>query len=289
MKQKKSFLLLLILLAFPYYMQADTITVADAIKNKCIVFSATRNATENNADVTSPTHMGKCIKVHLQNVSGKNLKILIEAGRFMMPDDSTLQRMMVTQQELITLYKSQTITKELYAMCSEMHDAAPRSETSFTVGAKATGNLLALAKYISDNNYQSMAAQSAVWCLTDNNEPSDIFSDNSVQMKNLRDFVFKTTGKKVSSPGQYLKYEKGKISGQLEFELKQDKIMTMNLYDESGKLIRSSFKNFNYQSGINTITYEYEYFNIPAGNYYLKLEDPKGEVFLSKMLTFKYE
>jgi hypothetical protein len=215
--------------------------------------------------------------------------LLVEAGRFMMPDDSTLQRMMVTHQELITLNKSQSVTKELYAMCSEMHDGAPRVETTFSVGKKAEGNLLALAKYISDNDYQSMAAQSAIWCLTDNNDPGDIYSENTVQMKNLRDFVFKTTGKKVSSSGQYMKYEKGKVSGQLEFELKQDKVMSMNLYDESGKLIRSSFKNFNYPWGINTISYEFEYFNIPAGNYYLKLVDSKGDVFLSKLITFKYE
>lgn len=289
MKTKTYLLIPFLLLAMFRVSMADTISVYDAIKMKYIVFSATRNATENNTEVTSPTHMGKCIKIQFQNVSDKNLRILIEAGRFMMPDDSTLQRMMVTHQEVIALNKSQTVTKEIYAMCSEMHDGAPRSETTFSVGNKASGNLLTLAKYISDNNYQSMAAQSAIWCLTDNNDPGDIYTENTIQMKNLRDFVFKTTGKKVNSSGQYLKYEKGKVSGQLEFELKQDKIMTVCLYDESGKLIRSSFKNFNYQSGINTISYEYEYFNIPSGNYYVKLIDSKGDVFLSKMLTFKYD
>ncbi len=269
--------------------KADTITLPEAIKLKYIILSTTRNEITSNPDSYTPTYTGKCLKVNLQNISGKNLRIHLEPGRFMMPDDSTMQRMMVTREEFITLNKSVSVTREIYAMCSQMHNRAPSPTTTFNVGEKATGNLLAVAELISKNNYQSMAGQNAVWAISDNNDPSDIYSENKAEVQALKDFVFKATGKKEKIPGQYIKYEKGKVKGSVVFELKKDKVLSIILYNEAGVEVKSTIKNYTYKVGINTVSYEYQYFNIPAGNYYLKFIEPDGTVFLNKMLTFKYD
>lgn len=269
--------------------KADTISLFEAINKKLIVLSATRNEIVNNAESYTPSYTGKCIKLSIQNISGKNLKIHLEPGRFMMPDDSAAQRMIVTREEFIAVNKALTVNREIYAMCSQLSKHSPSADAKFEVGGMASGNLLKVAQFISEKNYQSNAGQHALWAISDNANPGDIYSDNKLETAALKDFVYKATGKKESVSGSFIKYEKGKVKGAVAFELKNDKVLSIILYNEAGEVVKSTIKNYTYKAGINTVSYEYQYFNIPAGNYYLKFVEPDGTVFLSKMLTFKYD
>ena len=169
------------------------------------------------------------------------------------------------------------------------------------MGNKAESNLLTLAQLISKNNWQDMAAQSAIWAITDGNDYSDIYSDNKSEMTSLREFIKKTKGIttpelpqgnsvfsiNTESENTYLKYNKGEVSGSFEFTIKSDLNLSMILYNDKGEEVRKSLMNYTFKKGINTLTYTYTYFGVPLGNYYVKLLDDKGNVFLEKMLTFK--
>jgi hypothetical protein len=280
---------------------SDTISVKQAMEMKIIKVSLTKTNPSQSPGNYSYSYTGNCINMSIENLTDKNVKVWLEAGRFMMPDDTTEQRMIVTKEQMIALNKKQKKEIPVYAMCSEMHDDAPDSAAVFEMGTKAEGDLLALARVISKNNWQDMGAQSAIWAITDGNDYSDIYSDNKIEMTSLRDIVKKAKGIttpvlpqgdsifsiNTESENTYLKYLKGEVSGAFEFTIKSDLTLSMILYNDKGDEVRKSLMNYTFKTGINKLTYTYTYFGVPLGNYYVKLLDNKGTVFLEKMITFK--
>lgn len=280
----------------------DTISVKQAMEEKMVKVVLIKSYPLLPAVHDISAYTGDCIKMHVENMTDKSIKIFLEAGRFLFPDDTAEQRMIVTRDQMITLYKKQKKELVVYAMCSEMHDSTPDSASTFEMGSKAEGDLLKLAQLISKNNWQDMTAQSAIWSITDGNDYSDIYSDNNkTEMTALRDFVKKSKGiitpiqpqgndvfkVNTESENTYLKYKKGEVTGSFEFSIKEDLSLSMRLYNEQGEEFKKGFSNLVFKKGINTITYTYIYYNIPLGNYYVKLLDDTGSVFLEKMLTFK--
>ncbi|MFH0866550.1 MAG: hypothetical protein V1904_10155 [Bacteroidota bacterium] len=298
---KKIFFSFFIFISLTIKIQADTISVKQAMEMKLVKVELYKSSLSQNADNYSSSFTGDCIKMSIENLTDNDVKVLLEAGRFMEPDDTTEQRMIVTRQQMISLYKKQKKEVPVYAMCSEMEDAAPDSLSIFEMGPKAEGDLLTLAQLISKNNWQDMAAQSAIWALTDGNDYGDIYSDNKSEMASLREIVKKAKGIttpsfpqgdslfsiNTESEGTYLKYLKGEVSGSFEFTLKNNLNLTMTLYNDEGEVVIKGFSNHTFKKGIHQLTYTYTYYSFPIGNYYLKLFDDKGNVFLEKMLTFK--
>ncbi len=271
---------------------SDTISMQDAIQNKLIALTAK----------SAGGFTGECILFTLQNKSSQNLLLHLEAGRFMLPSDSTRQRMIITREQFITVKPNSTETAKSYAMCTQMHKSSPAQKTTFTMGNMADGILLKLVEIISRNNFQTMAAQSSVWAVSDNNDITDVYSNNQQEMITLRQFVKKSrpatannvqeyTGffkiKNDISDSTYLKYSSGKIEGAIQIELKEDAQLYLTLYSENGTLTKSCFQNKLYKKGTSTIKYEFDYYTVPNGNYHLKLYDSKGTVLIDKFMTFK--
>jgi hypothetical protein len=287
-------LLFIFLVIFNIRAFSDTITMHDALQQKLISFTAK----------SAGGFTGQCIIFTLQNKSSQNLMLHLEAGRFMMPSDSTRQRMVITKEQFITVKPNSTETAKSYAMCTQMHKSSPVQKTTFTMGNMAEGNLLKLIEIISKNNFQTMTAQSAVWAVSDANDVTDVYSDNKDEMIILRKFISKTTStsQKINNTQEYtgffkikndisdstfLKYSSGKLEGAIQFELKADALLYLTLYTEKGTLAKSCFQNKLYKAGVSTIKYEFDYASAPNGNYYLKLYDSKGNVFVNKFLTVK--
>lgn len=298
----KKIFITLVLCAGTFLTYADTISVRQAIEEKMVKVVFTHSYPSLPAVHDISAYTGDCIKMHIENLTDKSIKVFLEAGRFIYPEDSAEQRMIVTRDQMIALYKKQKKDVPVYAMCSELHDAAPDSSTVFEMGAKAEGDLLKLAQLISKNNWQDMTAQSAIWAYTDGNDYADIYSEtNKTEMNALRDFIKKSKGIttpelpqgtdnfsiNTESENTFLKYGKGEVSGSFEFTIKQDLSLSMTLYNDKNEVVKKGFSDIVFKEGINTITYTYMYFNIPIGNYYVKLLDKDGKVFLEKMLTFK--
>lgn len=300
-KNIQIFITLFSLLVFSNSILADTISVKKAMEMNIVNVVLSKKAPPEKSDDSYSSYTGDCITMTIENLTNKNIKVWLEPGRFMMPEDSTEQSMIVTREQMIALYKNQKKEIPVFAMCSEMNDAAPSASCKFSMGEKAEGDLLALAQLISKNNWQDMAAQSAIWAITDNNDFADIYSSNKDEMKLLRDFVKEVKGIttpalpqgdeifqiNTESENTYLKYSKGKVSGSFEFTIKTDLNLSMMLYNDSGEVVRKSLTNYTFKAGTNKLTYTYSYFGIPLGNYYVKLLDDKNSIFLEKMITIK--
>jgi len=278
----------------------DTITLNQALQSKMINLSIT-GADKPDDNTYKSSYTGDCIEMSIENISGKTIKVFLDAGRFLQPEDTSLQRMMVTKEQMITLEKSNNKKVKVYAMCTQMLHGAPSPTTAFLIGSKAKGKLLELAQVISKNNFQDNAAQSAIWALTDNSDLYDIYCDNVDEMLSLKNFVKKAKGITESSDqnknkafdldkeaaGTFVKYGNGKITGSFEFELKADTPLSLILYNDKGEVTHKCVENLTFYAGQNTLTYELTYKYIPIGNYHLKMTDNKGKLLLDKILTFK--
>jgi hypothetical protein len=297
---KRIILLILPFILFSAASFGDTITLSQAVKLKMISVAISGAPIDENTNSYTPSYTGECIQISVENLTDKDIKVFLEAGQFMNPTDTATQRMIITREQMIAVQKKQTKISKAFAMCSQLMNHAPKTDTKFNLGKKAEGKLLELAQLISKNNFQSNAAQSAIWAMTDNDNIYNIYSDNKEETKILRSFVKEAKGLTnvdvegnapfkldEEAEGTYVKYAKGKLDGSFEFELKKDTPLNLTLYNEEGTAIRKTLQNYTFKAGQNTLTYEFTYNNIPVGNYRLKLYDDKGTIFLDKILTFK--
>jgi hypothetical protein len=136
----------------------------------------------------------------LENLSQKSLSLILENGRFLETLDSNEQRMIVTREMLISIFPGKKRTYPVYAMCTQMHDAAPGSNSLLAMGPMATGGLLQLTRFIGTKNYQDHTGQEAIWAITDNNDLSHIYSNNAQELKEILQLVSQLTGKPLHYP-----------------------------------------------------------------------------------------
>ena len=112
-------------------------------------------------------HYGKCMAIILKSKIDSVVLLRLDCGTQLIPVDTSVQTMIVTQKVVFPLYPNETYATRFYAMCGQLHDAAPYIETTFRVGELADTGLVKLAKYLGDNYIQNMIGQHAMWAFTD--------------------------------------------------------------------------------------------------------------------------
>lgn len=112
-------------------------------------------------------HYGKCMAIILKSKIDSLILLRLDCGTQLIPDDSSFQTMIVTQNAVFPLYPNITYATRFYAMCGQLHDTAPNIEKTFKIGELADTGLLKLANYLGDNYIQNMIGQHAMWAFTD--------------------------------------------------------------------------------------------------------------------------
>ena len=112
-------------------------------------------------------HYGKCMVIVLQSKIDSMVLLRLDCGTQILPDDSSVQTMIVTHKAILALYPKQTYATRFYAMCGQLHDRAPNAMNTFKVGELADSNVVKLATYLNDNYIQNMIGQHALWACTD--------------------------------------------------------------------------------------------------------------------------
>lgn len=112
-------------------------------------------------------HYGKCMAIILKSKIDSIVLLRLDCGTQLIPVDSSVQTMIVTQKAVFPLYPNETYATRFYAMCGQLHDAAPNIETTFRIGELADTGLVKLANYLGDNYIQNILGQHAMWAFTD--------------------------------------------------------------------------------------------------------------------------
>lgn len=110
-------------------------------------------------------HFGKCMAIILKSNIDSVVNLRLDCGLQLMPFDTVVQTMIVTQRAIFPLFPRETYATRFYAMCGQIHDASPNIETTFSIGDFADSGIVKLANYLSDNHIQNILGQHAMWAL----------------------------------------------------------------------------------------------------------------------------
>jgi hypothetical protein len=167
-------------------------TLAEALKKNLVKIEI------QGADSVLPnssSHYGKCLQMKLTNLTSSKFTVKLETGQQFEPDDSTIQNMMTTQQQLFVLGPNKHSKKYINAMCVQHHDGGPSKKIKFTMAQMSPKNLLGIAQLVEKHKYFNSTAQNAVWCISDGEDISTIQNDEDTVMAYvLQKYVSEVTG-----------------------------------------------------------------------------------------------
>ncbi len=253
--------------------------LADAIQKKLVNVQFS-GAKDDTAHMMASSHYGPCMSMEIVNASADDMTLNLDYGYMLMPDDTGIQAMMVTQTLIVKLQPKAKKNYRLYAMCTEATDGSPSSAESFRMGKRTTGNLLGLAELLNRKKYQSDAAQDAVWCLTNNHDLSSISSSDTTMMYELRRFVAKAKNIPLSkiydaAPDYSAPVQTRVItytySGSLSYSLINTSKIMIALFDEDNHMKRVYVNNETQREGEYTYSYQIGSAEMDNKKHYLRM------------------
>ncbi len=257
---------------------SKTILLSEAIKKNMV--KATFKSANKELDKNSSTYWGACVKVTLQNLTATPITIQLEPGQFLTSEDTTTQRMMMVDDQQMTLSPKGSKSATVNAFCSQMHKGAPSQDIAFNTTGNASGNLLSLAKYIVQKKFKSFAVQNAIWAITDNNDLNSIYDDNASESDSLRKFVANLKGIPYQPTVKAMRVDQKITNGKFKFDFnnKQGGLYSIYLYNSNGDMIQEFNKDYDYPH-YDKITVSYKFQTvIPAGTYFVRVVRNGNEI-----------
>ena len=258
---------------------ANAISLEEALKKGSISLTITSHNGE---------YYGECIAITIYNKTSHKLSIEIEPGYYLYPDDSTEQRMIIAEQMMFALQGNDSLQKTVNAFCTQMHDDSPSLNSGFSLGKKAKDYLLDLTKLVNKHKYFGIAAQNAVWCLTDNQDIFTINSPDETENNILRGFIYKATGQSLMK-----KYSKADevdrvltISDTITYSDREGGNYSFFMEDEDGNEIFALYKNKYQKPAYSTTrTFTVTVTNFRTGKYYIILSKENGRIIYKKEIV----
>jgi len=223
---------------------------------------------------------GECLKLKLENISRKDLGIVVPAGQIFEAGDSSLQNLMTSKEGTFLVARGKNRIARLFGFCVEASDGSPGEGSIFSLGKMAEGNLLKMARYLSDNNlHKNSAAQYAVWAVMDADRLESI-GDPA-----LAKFTAELLGKPL--PEYHIAYQQPQdrqlpgrpanlreamaLNGLFYYELPKDQMVSFGLYSSGGEHLHELFSNRLQKRGHHKFRFEFEIKGLEKGNYVVKL------------------
>jgi len=224
-------------------------------------------------------HEGECILMYLENPSADTTFFRIEPGRVLSSLDTSIQDILITREEMLSLAPGEQRMIDIYGFCGQASNASPDSAQVFRVGEMADSMVVVLAEFLNerDNNFPEDAIQHAVWCLTDDYDVDEIYSDDLASIADLRTLVASLKGNEEqwfsienvpASSGGYSYYTKT-ITGKFEIFIPVDCMVDIIIIDEYGEKWDEFEKDVPYKDGTYQYSFKLTATNWPQGKYFL--------------------
>lgn len=257
---------------------ANPIPMQELIKSKKISCSIHGNS--------ASTHYLEPVVAHFTNLSGEPVAFLIDNGDMFIPSDSTYQNIVVTHQEIVTLKPKEEKAVKIKGMCTEQSDMSGNDHLVYTFKGAGNETLRKLATFIGEKEYQSSAAQYAVWSLMGNKDINCIYSSDSTEEMNLKKFMASLTGKTYQVKSTDYRYNyysppREKVGGNFEYNFSKPQDVQIAMFDKNGILVRELFNQKKVAPGEHKMSFEFDSSVYTDDVYYFKLI-AMNEVLLSQ-------
>jgi hypothetical protein len=243
------------------------------------------------------THYLEPLSAELTNISNEAVNISIENGDMFIPDDPSLQNIVVTSPQAITLLPKEKKIIKIKGMCTEENDGSGKEETIYTFSPARDTSLKKLADFIALKKYQTSAAQYAVWSLMNKSDLNTIYSADSTEEKELKKFMASLTGrtyvvKKDSYRYNYYAPPKETVGGNFGFSFSKPKDVQIAMFDKNGILVRELYNVKKVPAGDHTFKFEFDssvytedvyYFKLIMGNEVMMTQELNTETIRDRM------
>ncbi len=230
-------------------------------------------------------YTGKSMKLTITNLQKSTMVLKVTPGIILKADDTSYQPMALASEEMVVLQPMKQGQVEMYTFCGNAPRRCPGVDMHYTFSHTANEKLMPVLKFIKDNMLFDYLGQSAVWAITNNHEPSEIYDPERPDVsKKLIDLVCQITKKdrpNYYSVGSYTPIagqpaynpKKLKIYADFELRLTEAKTLSLGVYDQAGNMIQKVFENEQFGAIGHKFTVEFEAEGVEAGNYYIRLTE----------------
>jgi len=125
--------------------------------------------------------VGNVLNLQLTNNSGETLEVDIPCGLIFVPEDDSIQQMMVIQPITLSLKAGESADLAPFVVCIQSSNATPSGGDGFKVGSIADSKLLQLSECFcreeidADQDFSKlMSIQFATWMVADDTDFTDI-------------------------------------------------------------------------------------------------------------------
>ena len=231
-----------------------------------------------------------CISFDLKNTTSDTLHVWIETGRRLISGDSTLQDIFLVKEIKTNIppYESKKLLG--YGFCCEATMHAPYPKSVFSIGTMAPAPWVKLAELINQNNFPTDAIQNAVWVFSNNHPLSSVTDNNTPAIKLLRSTIASLKG--IELPWYSISYEKDtstlftgraeKLWGTLEYSLKSNAIVTINVRNQNGILMATLMKAMAHNPGKYLFDVDLPVKNWKKGDYEINIYEDYSNLNLTK-------
>lgn len=227
------------------------------------------------------SYHGRGLDLHLKNNTTKPIIINIDPAMIFTASDTADQDLVIVHNEAVVIGANSTQTVTVQCFCAKSYGAPPTENMRYTYKRKGDTIMVQVLRYIIDNHINTDIAQDAVWVLTNNHPlsnvyPTDMASYELVSLmakllhRSMPELYVYTT--KNDTPTRVAYNPKPlKMMAKFEYIATEDQVLTLGVYNDSGKNVQAVFDNKPFGKGGHRFTVEFEAADVPAGKYYIRL------------------
>jgi len=243
--------------------------LATAIEKKMITSKVSGNP-------DSP-HYIQPILISLTNTSAETIKVTIPNGQIFTSD--SVQDVIVTQEELLTLAPKETKDLPLYAMCIQQYESGANDLETYAPGGIATGHLAELTQEIENRKDFNTLGQYSIWAITDDVHLNTISGYDEEEALYLKTFTAGLLNVPVPEydPEDYLTNynDDGLITrsatGKFKFYFSSESAVTIAMFDENDIIVRELYNNPNTAKGNHDLEFKFDVSVYQDKVYYVRL------------------
>lgn len=234
---------------------------------------------------------GTKVKLAINNLHKKqDLKIQIPSGVQFASRDTSEQDIIIIEEKFLFVKAKSAASLLLNGYCTQATNRSPSKGSTFSLKPNADGILLKLSEYLYQNKeVDEYLYQHAIWVVTNDHDLKGLHHDDPEKSIAMHKFISDLTGKQM--PKYTVRYDDGRegevaftgiivmIYGNFEYDLDKDCAMTCEIYNESGEMVQSVFKDMMQKQGHSKFQFKLKARDLPKGKYTSKLFK-SGEIFM---------